>query len=134
MPRSFPAGAARFIVATACALVLAASTACSNGGGGGGDRPTESATSPATDIGGTKITIKDFKFRPASLTVRPGAKVTVINSDTTAHTLTASKGSLFDTEDIAPGKSATITAPARSGDFPYTCTIHPFMKGTLTVN
>ncbi|MFJ2275862.1 cupredoxin domain-containing protein [Streptomyces sp. NPDC087866] len=132
MPRSLPAGAARLIAATVCVLVLAASAGCSNGGGGGGDRPTESATSAATNGGGAKITIKDFKFRPASLTVPPGSKVTVINSDTTTHTLTASKGSLFDTGDIAPGKSVIITAPVRSGDFPYTCTIHPFMKGALT--
>ncbi|CAM5237207.1 hypothetical protein STENM327S_00485 [Streptomyces tendae] len=127
-----PTGAARFLAATACALALTASAGCSNGGGGDGDRPTESATGPATGAG-TEVTIKDFKFQPASLTVSPGAKVTVVNKDTTTHTLTASKAGSFDTGDIAPGKSATFTAPSQPGDFPYTCTIHPFMKGTLTV-
>ncbi|WSQ14975.1 cupredoxin family copper-binding protein [Streptomyces sp. NBC_01231] len=132
MPFSFPTGAARFIAATACALALATLVGCSNGGGGGGDSTTESATSPSRS-GGTQVTINGFKFQPASLTVSPGAKVTVVNNDTTTHTLTASKGGSFDTGDIGPGKSATFTAPSKPGGFPYACTIHPFMKGTLTV-
>ncbi|WP_328558486.1 cupredoxin family copper-binding protein [Streptomyces coelicoflavus] len=131
MPFLFPPGTARLGAVTACALALTALLGCSNGGGGG-DSATESATGPSTGAG-TKITIQDFKFQPASLTVAAGAKVTVVNKDTTTHTVTASKGGSFDTGDIAPGKSATFTAPSQPGDFPYTCTIHPFMKGTLTV-
>nr|WP_271417100.1 cupredoxin domain-containing protein [Streptomyces lienomycini] len=57
----------------------------------------------------------------------------VANDDTTTHTLTAAEDNAFDTGDIAPGRSATFTAPSKPGDFPYDCTIHPFMKGTLTV-
>ncbi|MEU8624760.1 cupredoxin domain-containing protein [Streptomyces sp. NPDC048669] len=79
------------------------------------------------------MSIKDFKFRPADLTVAPGAKITVTNNDTTTHTMTATKGKAFDTGDIAPGKSATFTAPSKAGGYPYDCTIHPFMTGTLTV-
>ncbi|MCL7367241.1 cupredoxin domain-containing protein [Streptomyces ardesiacus] len=132
MPFPFPAGAVRLAVAGACALALTALPGCSDGGGGGGDGATEPASrSPAS--AGTQVTIKDFTFQPASLTVSPGAKVTVVNKDSTTHTLTASKGGSFDTGDIAPGRSATFTAPSTAGDFPYTCTIHPFMKGTLTV-
>ncbi|MET7813996.1 cupredoxin family copper-binding protein [Streptomyces sp. NPDC005395] len=132
MPFRFPSGTVRLGVVTACALALTTLLGCSNGGGGGGDTATESATGPSTG-GGTRITIQDFKFQPASLTVSAGAEVTVVNKDTTTHTVTASKGGSFDTGDIAPGKSATFTAPSKPGDFPYTCTIHPFMKGTLTV-
>ncbi|MFJ8698476.1 cupredoxin domain-containing protein [Streptomyces ardesiacus] len=132
MPFPFPAGAVRLAAAGACALALTALPGCSDGGGGGGDGATEPASrSPAS--AGTQVTIKDFTFQPASLTVSPGAKVTVVNKDSTTHTLTASKGGSFDTGDIAPGRSATFTAPSTAGDFPYTCTIHPFMKGTLTV-
>ncbi|KOU10784.1 cupredoxin family copper-binding protein [Streptomyces ardesiacus] len=132
MPFPFPAGAVRLAAAGACALALTALPGCSDGGGGGGDGATEPASrSPAS--AGTQVTIKDFTFQPASLTVSPGAKVTVGNKDSTTHTLTASKGGSFDTGDIAPGRSATFTAPSTAGDFPYTCTIHPFMKGTLTV-
>ncbi|GAA4604867.1 cupredoxin family copper-binding protein [Streptomyces violaceoruber] len=131
MPFPFPTGAAR-LAAAACALALPALVGCSDGGGGGGGGATESATRSSAS-GGTQVTIKDFTFEPASLTVSPGAKVTVVNKDSTTHTLTASKGGSFDTGDIAPSKSATFTAPSTAGDFPYACTIHPFMKGTLTV-
>ncbi|WP_108932682.1 cupredoxin domain-containing protein [Streptomyces ardesiacus] len=132
MPFPFHAGAVRLAAAGACALALTTLPGCSDGGGGGGDGATEPASrSPAS--AGTQVTIKDFTFQPASLTVSPGAKVTVVNKDSTTHTLTASKGGSFDTGDIAPGRSATFTAPSTAGDFPYTCTIHPFMKGTLTV-
>ncbi|MDX3327364.1 MULTISPECIES: cupredoxin family copper-binding protein [Streptomyces] len=132
MPFSFPTGTARLVAAGACALALTTQVGCSDGGGGGGDSATESATRSSTD-GGTQVTIKNFKFQPASLAVSPGAKVTVVNKDSTTHTLTASKGGSFNTGNIAPGKSVTFTAPSKAGDFPYTCTIHPFMKGTLTV-
>ncbi|MER6164404.1 cupredoxin domain-containing protein [Streptomyces violaceorubidus] len=132
MPFSFPPGRARIAAATACALVLTTLLGCSNGGGGGGGETASTTTGPSAGSG-TQVTISDFTFQPASLTVSPGATITVVNDDTTTHTLTATKGGAFDTGDIDPGKSATFTAPSKPGDFPYDCTIHPFMKGTLTV-
>lgn len=119
------------MAAAACAVALTTVVGCSDGGGGGGDSATASAASPSA--GGTRVTIDDFTFRPAALTVAPGAKITVVNSDTTTHTLTATKGASFDTGDLAPGRRATVTAPSKAGTFPWDCTIHPFMKGTLTV-
>ncbi|WP_405679065.1 cupredoxin domain-containing protein [Streptomyces sp. NBC_01511] len=134
MPLSIRTGRTRLAVAAAaCAVALTTLVGCSDGGGGGGGgSATTSAASPTTG-GQTQVTIDNFKFQPASLTVAPGAKITVVNNDTTTHTLTATKGASFDTGDIAPGKSATITAPSKPGAFPYDCTIHPFMTGTLTV-
>lgn len=134
MPFSFLTGRVpSAVAAAACALALTALVGCSDGGGGGGSgSPTKSGASPSAG-GGTQVTISNFKFQPASLTVAPGAKITVVNNDTTTHTFTADKGGSFDTGDIAPGKSATVTAPSNAGAFPFHCTIHPFMKGTLTV-
>lgn len=134
MPFSIRHGRARFAaVAAACAVALTTLAGCSDdGGGGGGGSATKSAASPTTGAQ-TQVTIDNFKFQPASLTVAPGTKITVVNKDTTTHTLTATKGATFDTGDLAPGKSATITAPSKAGAFPYDCSIHPFMKGTLTV-
>lgn len=150
MPFSFRTGRTRFAVATAALSVgLTALTGCSDSDGGGGGSSSAPATpppsasasapppsSPASSrpaAGQVKVSIKDFKFRPADLTVAPGAKITVTNNDTTTHTMTATKGKAFDTGDIAPGKSATFTAPSKAGGYPYDCTIHPFMTGTLTV-
>ncbi|MGA5823104.1 cupredoxin domain-containing protein [Kitasatospora sp. NPDC094028] len=93
--------------------------------------PAGSATSPAGTAPGT-VTIRDFVYQPADFTVPAGTRVTVVNADTVSHTLTAQDGS-FDTGPIAPGASAVLTAPARPGDYPYRCTFHHFMRGTLTV-
>jgi plastocyanin len=57
----------------------------------------------------------------------------VDNHDSTAHTLTATAGKAFDTGTIGAGKSGTFTAPAAAGSYPYICTIHQFMHGTLIV-
>ena len=70
---------------------------------------------------------------PAALTVSPGATVEVQNQDTTTHTVTATGSGKFDTGNVAPGKSATFTAPSQPGSYPYICSIHQFMTGMLTV-
>ncbi|GAA2740622.1 hypothetical protein GCM10010440_08440 [Kitasatospora cinereorecta] len=80
------------------------------------------------------VIIKDFAFHPSTFTVAPGAKVTVTNQDSTAHTLTSTTSGAFDTGTLAPGQSTSITAPAKSGPYPFKCTIHPNMTGTLTVS
>ncbi|GAA2992577.1 hypothetical protein GCM10010519_27610 [Streptomyces lactacystinicus] len=78
------------------------------------------------------MTIRDFSFEPDSFTVSPGAVVTVTNTGTTTHTLTAQDGT-FDTGPIAPGAAATLTAPSQPGAYSYLCTFHHFMRGILTV-
>lgn len=95
--------------------------------------PSSGSASSGAAEGTTHVDIRNFLFEPAALTLRPGATVTVTNQDSTAHTLTADDKS-FDTGTIAPGATATITAPQQSGPHAYICTIHPFMHGTLTVS
>ncbi len=55
------------------------------------------------------------------------------NEDQVAHTLTATKGG-FDTGDIPAGQSKSITAPNTPGSYPYICSIHQYMAGTLVVS
>ncbi|MFD7917805.1 cupredoxin domain-containing protein [Streptomyces sp. NPDC059740] len=111
---------------------LLGAVALSGCGGGTGSGAASSAAPAADSAGSPQLTIKDFTFRPATLKVKAGQKIKVTNKDNTAHTVTA-KNKSFDTHDIAPGKSVTFTAPSKKGKYPYTCTIHPNMKGTLTV-
>jgi plastocyanin len=81
------------------------------------------------------IVINMFAFHPASLTVAPGAMVTVRNADTATHTLTdEADPKLFSTGDIRPGQTKTFRAPAKAGRYPYICLIHQFMAGTLVVS
>ncbi|MFE4516198.1 cupredoxin domain-containing protein [Kitasatospora sp. NPDC056783] len=90
-----------------------------------------SPVAPPSPFAGT-VAVRDFAFDPADFTVRPGAVVTVTNTGTTAHTLTAQDGG-FDTGPIAPGAAATLTAPGQPGTYSYLCSLHHFMRGTLTV-
>jgi plastocyanin len=67
--------------------------------------------------------------------------ITVTNDDTAPHTVTngaspgdADAGTLFDTGIMMPAATAQLdTATLEAGDYPYHCTVHPFMTGTLTV-
>lgn len=90
-----------------------------------------SASAPVSN--GPVITINGFKFS-GTLTVKPGAKITVKNEDSVAHTLTDKKTHKFDTGNIAGGgATATFTAPSVPGKYPFGCTYHPNMAGTLVV-
>jgi plastocyanin len=102
------------------------------------DMSTMSSSPSASDSGGAGsssklvITIKDFGYAgPTS--VPAGSTVTVRNEDSVAHTLTADSAGGFDVT-IAPGKSATFKAPAKTGSYPYHCTYHANMHGTLKVS
>jgi plastocyanin len=76
------------------------------------------------------LTIANYAFAPARLTVKAGTRITVTNHDQTAHTATASHG--FDSGTLKPGQSAhfTLTKP---GTYAYLCQFHAFMTGTITV-
>jgi plastocyanin len=77
------------------------------------------------------IMIKNFKFATSG-TVKPGAKVTVMNEDTEAHTVTADSGGAFDVK-VDPGTSVTFTAPSSAGTYKFHCSYHAQMHGTLGV-
>ncbi|MGI8797968.1 MAG: cupredoxin domain-containing protein [Pseudonocardia sp.] len=82
--------------------------------------------------GGSTIVIKDFAFTPADITVAPGTKIMVTNSDSAIHTVTANDKS-FDTGSITNGQTVELTAPTAPGKYPFRCTPHQYMTGTLTV-
>ncbi|MEU1925088.1 cupredoxin domain-containing protein [Streptomyces albogriseolus] len=107
---------------------------CSDGGNG--TAPAASPSSAATTAGpaSARIVIENFTFSPADLQVRPGAKITVVNRDSVPHTVTATGDkTTFDTGNITGGATVTFTVPSTTGSYSYICTIHPNMKGTLTV-
>jgi plastocyanin len=118
------------IVISVAALLL--------GGCGGGSSPSASANSSPSSSQATAgesssaVKISNFKFAPASDTVKQGARVTVTNQDSAAHSATADDGHSFDTGTLADGASKTISV-SKPGSYPYHCSIHPFMHGTLVV-
>jgi plastocyanin len=89
-----------------------------------------SSAKPAPS-GGTSVDIASFAYKPATLTVTKGARVSWTNSDKAAHTATADDRS-FDTQTIDKGAKMQVTF-TRAGSFPYHCDFHPFMKGVVVV-
>ena len=91
---------------------------------------TAEATAPAAAPAAT-ITIENFTFNtPAS--VPAGATIAVKNSDPAEHSVTADSGNTFNVE-IEGGETKTFTAPSQPGSYPYHCSYHPMMHGTLVV-
>ena len=77
------------------------------------------------------VVMEGVAFMPNVLTVAQGDIVVWINKDAFPHTATAQDKS-FDSKEIAAGKTWRFTAK-KAGTFPYVCTLHPTMKGTLVV-
>jgi plastocyanin len=90
---------------------------------------TKSGTATTAATGA--VTIKDFSFGPATITVHAGDTVTWTNQGPTGHSATADGGS-FDTGVLAAGHSASETFNS-PGSFPYHCSPHPFMTATIRV-
>jgi plastocyanin len=123
--------AVSILVALLTVGLVLAGCGSSSGGSSASTAPAAPAAS-AGSVASATITINNFAFSPSTLTVSPGAKVTVKNSDSATHTLTASDKT-FDTGAIDTGATKTFTAPTKPGTYTYICTIHQFMQGTLTV-
>jgi plastocyanin len=94
-------------------------------GASGGSAPASSSATAAM------IHIDNFRYTvPAS--VGPGEKVSVMNMDGEAHTVTADSGGAFDDMATA-GTITTFTAPTKPGSYPFHCTFHANMHGVLVV-
>jgi plastocyanin len=75
--------------------------------------------------------VSDFVFQPARLEIAAGTTILWSNNGQVAHTVTSRDGS-FDTGLIEPGESRAVTF-SRAGTYPFRCTPHPFMTGTVVV-
>ena len=79
----------------------------------------------------TQVSIQDFFFSPANVTVEPGTTVTWVNEGTVPHTVTSDDGQ-FDSGVLMPGDSYTVMFKGH-GTITYHCSIHPSMTGSVTV-
>jgi plastocyanin len=73
----------------------------------------------------------DQCYIPMNVQIPVGGTVVWNNVDSAAHTATAMDSS-FDTSFVNAGKSAKHTFDT-AGTFDYMCSLHPWMKGTVTV-
>jgi plastocyanin len=117
-------------------LGLLSYTAC----GGGYDSPTAPTPQPSPSPGGSSVSVAISQgaqsrttdaFGANPLTVSTGSTVVWMNSDNATHNATANGGT-FATGSITPGGQGSFTFTT-AGTFPYHCTIHPNMVGTIVV-
>lgn len=79
-----------------------------------------------------EIEIANFQFGPENAVVAAGTEVVWINADTDVHSI-ISTGELFASSDtFANGESYAVVF-TEPGTYEYTCGVHPFMMGTITV-
>ena len=93
-------------------------------------------------VEGSSNPSNDDFYDPSPATVTRSGSVTWINNDSVPHTATsgnpdnreASTEAIFDTGIIGPGQSSKeITINSNAGTYEYYCTLHPYMKGQLTI-
>jgi len=91
---------------------------------------SSSSSTPSTT---SSVTIQNFAFSPANITVKKGTTVTWTNKDSTPHTVVETDGQDGPVSDnLANGKSYSFTYN-NVGTYKYHCSIHPNMVGTVTV-
>src|SRR5579859_1130173 len=85
------------------------------------------ATAQAQEL---KITIDNFTFTPAELTVKVGDTVTWTNHDDIPHTVVSAGKFRSKAMDTDNSFSFTFTS---AGDYQYFCSLHPHMTGMIKV-
>ena len=111
--------------ATASTPAPAGSVAASAPAAGGGGCTTSS------EEGAAQVGIENFTFSPGEVTAAVGETITWTNEDSAPHTATLDDGAC-DTGNIAQGATAGLVFDA-AGTYPYHCSIHPNMTGTITI-
>jgi plastocyanin len=106
--------------------------------------------SPVENAGPPAVTIKipqgasvqgNPAYDPDLITIKTGDTIAVENEDSAPHTVTNGKdatdpnvGKLFDTSIINAGDSGEIaTTDLKPGEYPFHCSVHPYMTGSMTV-
>lgn len=78
-----------------------------------------------------QVSIINFAFQPANITTGRGSTIVWLNKDQVVHTVSTVDGS-FDSGEIAPGDSFEQRFE-KIKVYTYSCTFHPQMRGTITI-
>jgi plastocyanin len=80
------------------------------------------------------VTIDNYQFAPATLTIAVGSSVTWTNHDSDIHSVAADDGDpvMFKSAGLDTDDKFTFTF-AKAGTYLYHCTLHPHMTGKIVV-
>ena len=100
---------------------------------------TTVTTPQSTPVAGkVTVDIKNFAFSPQMVTIAKGSTVTWVNQDAFEHEVvndasgSTAQGAIFNSGSLGKGASYSFTFNT-PGVYPYHCSIHPSMTGTITV-
>ncbi len=120
--------------AVSAVVLVAAFVGC---GGGGSARAAQTQESAPSAIPSTPsvakpapLVIKDFRYAPGKLKVKRGQLITVVNKDSSVHTVT---GKAFDSKNLKKGQKYTFKLNKR-GTYDYICDVHQYMTGKIVVS
>jgi plastocyanin len=125
------------IVVLAGATVVIAGCTSSSNPSPGQVTSTASTSTASTSTASTStasqnpIAIQNYAFSPSALTIQKGASVTWTNYDSVQH-MVVSDSPAFSSSLLNTGDTYTFQFNS-IGTYPYHCSIHTYMKGTITV-
>jgi plastocyanin len=117
------------------ALIAVLGLGACGGGGGGGDKDKKANPPPGGGplSGEAPVRIANFEYKPKTVTVKPGTKVTWTNADTSIHDIKdTSPLATPVSQELSKGDTFSITY-AQPGSYNYVCGIHPYMTGIVEV-
>lgn len=97
--------------------------------------PTTAGTAVCADSTGTTTVaaaVGDFQWGPVSAKV--GDVITWTNADSAPHRVALDDGSCQMSGNIPGGGGKASLVFSVPGTYPFHCTVHPTMKGTITIS
>lgn len=131
----------RSIVRAFATLATVAALAACSGSGTATTAPTTAAGQPTpqpvcTDSTGTttvEATVANFEWSQP-INAKVGDVITWTNADTAAHKVGTDDGTCTMGANIAGGGGKASLVFNKAGTYPFHCTIHSNMKGTITIS
>jgi plastocyanin len=94
--------------------------------------PASVGANDQPSVPNAEVKIDNFSFGPQSLKVAAGTTVTWINRDDIPHTVVSTDG-VFKSKVRDTDEKFSYTF-AQPGTYPYYCSVHPKMTGTIVVH
>jgi len=97
------------------------------------------APAPAAAVVPWQVVVTANTFVPGDITIVEGDSLTLTNADLATHDITAldtgPTGPLFRSAVVGPGKQSAVfgVSDLPPSTYPFYCSLHEFMTGTLTV-
>lgn len=91
--------------------------------------PAPTTTAGMQPVAAGTVTIANFAFSPAAVTVPAGTTLTWTNNDSAPHDIS---GGPLHSPTLSQGQTWSYTF-STAGTYSYICSIHPYMTGSVTV-